>query len=194
MCENNWADCNSNKQTDGCETDTTQVTNCAGCGNVCDTANSQGRTCSGTTCSYTGCNAGRRNCNTAAPDVAGCECETGQPNPNQCCGAGTTCQTKHSNGLGSFYYDCVQCQGTGPGCTGSWTQAEAMNACLAWVANAGMGGLCNLYSCGGGPLKAVCADAPAPCACWGYNGTPAGHALNDPSCTFCPGASDPLWN
>lgn len=204
-CAGGTADCNLNKQIDGCEINTTNdKLNCAACGNVCSSNHITTPTCASSSCNGA-CDANFLDCD-ANKLSNGCECATGQPNTGICC-AGGTCQTKHWNGLSAFgnvFYDCAQCQGTGAscnvqctspiaGCSGTWNQTEAMNACLAWVANAGLGGACNLYTCGGAANKVVCADAPAPCACWGYAGVPLGHAFKDPGCTLCPGAADPFW-
>jgi hypothetical protein len=46
-CQTGWADCNSNKRADGCETNTsTNTNNCGTCGNVCQ----PGQSCNGGIC------------------------------------------------------------------------------------------------------------------------------------------------
>lgn len=88
-CNAGFADCNNNKNTDGCETNTgTSTTNCGSCGNVCST-NHMTPTCTGGACGGT-CAQGYANCNANIAD--GCEaavsCGNCCGNP---CGAGQAC-------------------------------------------------------------------------------------------------------
>jgi cohesin domain-containing protein len=79
----------------GCETPLNTLTNCGGCGNVCDQATSIGASCNGVTCSYAACMPGFADCNSAAPDADGCETSLTTPaNCGMCglaCGQGAAC-------------------------------------------------------------------------------------------------------
>ena len=75
-CNAGYADCNNNKQTDGCEVDTkTDENNCGGCGTKC----ADGQTCSNGACSNT-CSSPYF-CATSAPSLAtqlsGAYCSSG---------------------------------------------------------------------------------------------------------------------
>ena len=94
QCASGYADCNTNKQTDGCETPTNTTSNCGGCGNACDTVHSTGAACNGTSCTYGGCVAGWTNCNTTAPDTNGCETNTAA-DPDHCGGCSTVCSSNN---------------------------------------------------------------------------------------------------
>lgn len=79
-CSAGYADCNANKNLDGCETSTTNDTsNCGGCGTTCSTSNMT-PTCSAGSCGGT-CNYGYENCNGNFAD--GCE---GGATCSDCCG------------------------------------------------------------------------------------------------------------
>ncbi len=93
-CIGFFADCNGNKQTDGCETPTNTTTDCAGCGNVCNLTNAMAASCNGTTCSYT-CNAGFTDCNAGVGiDTDGCEINTAG-DPNHCGGCANVCSANN---------------------------------------------------------------------------------------------------
>ncbi len=78
-CATGYADCNSNKATDGCEADLTTVATCGYCGNVCGNANATA-SCVGGICQLT-CNTNWANCNGTNSD--GCEVNT-STDPNNC--------------------------------------------------------------------------------------------------------------
>lgn len=182
-------DCNSAvaPNLDGCET-SASPTNCGGCGLACNTTTGS-PTCDGAKCAYA-CNAGRADCNAStAPNLDGCECEA-DPVAPACCGSG--CQTKHSNGLGQSWFDCVALG------TINATQANAARA--AWSATVTVT-LSGIGTCQNGGDKSDCAYAQTAnsCAIWCYNPaspTYGGHArLNtaNNSC-LCPGSSFVTWN
>jgi hypothetical protein len=100
-----------------------------------------------------------------------------------CCNSGTTCQTKHSNGLGQFFFDCAA--------LGTYDLTQAMEACSVYPGVA----FCEDTTCSSGPgEKLVCAvdNSNAPTACWQYAGTVTGHVA--PMNGLCPTASDPVWD
>ncbi len=169
----------------GCEiSTTTSVSNCGGCNNVCTTAaNNTARSCvEPGTCQYT-CATNRQDCNAAtAPNLDGCECEGGG-----CCGTG--CQTKHDNGTGQNWYDCVALD------TFDITQAKA--ACNAL-------GLASCYEtqCStDGASGVICAKSTDQCACWQYAASNANKAQigrvywnTSWNGCFCPSGSAAQWH
>lgn len=88
-CSAGFADCNGNKNADGCETNTTNnVSNCGACGTTCST-NHITPTCTASACGGT-CDSGYANCNGLPGD--GCEVATSCGNCcSAVCGAGQTC-------------------------------------------------------------------------------------------------------
>lgn len=89
-CSAGYADCNANKNTDGCEINTnTDVSNCGGCGTTCSTNHIFSPTCTTGTCGGA-CDVGYYNCNGTIAD--GCE---GNATCTDCCGvacgAGNSC-------------------------------------------------------------------------------------------------------
>jgi len=94
-CTSGYADCNSNKQTDGCETDTlTNPNSCGGCTNNCSSNHVQTRTCSGGSCNGT-CATGYDDCNNDKL-TDGCESDVryDEANCGACgndCAAGESC-------------------------------------------------------------------------------------------------------
>jgi hypothetical protein len=150
------------------------INNCGACGQVCDTSTGT-PSCDGVTCSYA-CNPGRSDCNGgAAPDTDGCECAT----PLCCAGS---CATTHDNGVGGSYYDCVS--------PAMYSLPQAMEACASYTGGTGP---CTPKTCSG--EHAVCGPDVLlqNCACWGYDGTIAGHVYEWSSCD-CPLDTDPNWN
>ncbi|MCU1277078.1 MAG: uncharacterized protein JWM53_624 [bacterium] len=86
-CDPGWADCNNNKKTDGCETNTqTDTGNCGGCGNTCPAINGS-PSCAGGSCHIT-CNPGFADCDNNVND--GCEINTSN-DPGHCGGCGNIC-------------------------------------------------------------------------------------------------------
>lgn len=172
--------------TDGCETPITTLTDCTDCGLACDTSHGIGARCTASGCTYSMCAGGWSNCNSAAPDTNGCECNT-----PACCG--TSCQTVHDNGVGNSSYDCVA--------LGTYTQAQAMEACTAYT---GVPSACVQIMCSSGsdgPLICSSGASNLNCVCWSYAGNDIGHVFNGggppgpglQNC-FCPATTDPMWN
>ena len=82
-CASGYTDCNNNRQTDGCETDTASSTsNCGGCGIVCSTAHRPVPICQASVC-IGNCTAPFADCNFGAQNDA---CETNLSNDNANCG------------------------------------------------------------------------------------------------------------
>src|SRR5439155_509601 len=71
-CDTGYADCDSNKQTNGCETDlNTTAANCGACGRVCSSNHVTGSGCSAGSCTGT-CSSGFADCNSNF-QLDGCE-------------------------------------------------------------------------------------------------------------------------
>lgn len=92
LCAGGWADCNGNKQTDGCETSITTVSNCGGCGVVCS-ANHVTPACSGGSCNPGVCAAGWGDCN-GNKQTDGCEASL-TSSISSCGGCGMACSANH---------------------------------------------------------------------------------------------------
>src|SRR5687768_3621162 len=92
-CSPGFADCNTNKRTDGCEINTqTNAAHCNMCGRNCTSicvGNVASTSCSGGVCSVLSCNSGFLNLNGTCSD--GCECQ--QVLPSASCGAPTSLGT-----------------------------------------------------------------------------------------------------
>ncbi len=102
-CAAGWADCNGNKQTDGCETSIYTVSSCGGCGVVCSsshvTASCTAGTCDGT------CAAGWGDCNN---DKQADGCETSlTSNINNCGACGRVCTVDQKCRNGQCVLKCV---------------------------------------------------------------------------------------
>lgn len=93
-CSAGFADCNNNKQADGCEVSiSTNVNNCGGCNFVCSNNNMLTRSCGGGACNGT-CNAGFADCNFNKL-ADGCETNTSNDR-NNCGGCGVVCSVLQS--------------------------------------------------------------------------------------------------
>ncbi len=104
-CQAGWSNCNG-LASDGCEVDnTTDVTNCGGCGKVCSVANGSAN-CINAVCGVAGCSAPYKDCDNLYSN--GCESNTFSDKAN--CGAcGTACPlpaNSTSNCNGSCGYAC----------------------------------------------------------------------------------------
>jgi hypothetical protein len=83
-CQSGWANCNTNLQSDGCETNiTNDVSNCGACGRVCSTNHVSSRACSSSTCTGS-CSAPWLNCD---GNLQTNGCETDGANDAANCGA-----------------------------------------------------------------------------------------------------------
>jgi len=160
-----------------------------GCGVVCDSIHSLGPVCSPGGCTFSGCMSGYVDCDKAAPNGNGCECAG-----NGCCNG--ACQTKHSDGLGDNFFDCVA--------LGTQDAAQIAKAAAAWDATGVIDAAPRSYSDNKGTTQYICDQSTKrnACACWTMNGTGqyggAGRALatnGKPSQCFIPfGSNFPTWN
>jgi hypothetical protein len=164
------SDANVDANDGGCgATNTAQ--NCGACGVACDpdSGTSTIQACAVTTCVYT-CRSGRVDCNAAAPNTNGCECAG-----NGCCGGGAKCQTQHSTGVGTPFFDCID--------AGTYNQTQATAACNAFVADGGAGP-CTPFDCAANAGKLICNNGGAgPCNCWKYD--PGNSGVNGKVSTSC---------
>src|SRR5439155_1813655 len=89
-CAAGYADCDSDKQTDGCEVlvGGTDLNNCGGCGLVCSNQNIASPVCTAGACTGS-CNAGYTDCD-GNKQSNGCEANTAS-NPNTCGGCTNVC-------------------------------------------------------------------------------------------------------
>jgi hypothetical protein len=91
-CDTGYADCNTNKLTDGCEINlTNNASNCGACGTVCTHANVAtpvAATCTASACVVTACTANHGNCDSNNPN--GCETNTGA-NASHCGACNNAC-------------------------------------------------------------------------------------------------------
>jgi hypothetical protein len=190
-CSPGFGDCDKTPpNSNGCETATTTLTNCAGCGNTCDTTNSVGATCTGSSCIYTSCKPGFVNCDTAAPDLDGCGCATSTTAATGAVGAccGTGCQVKHDTGVGPSFFDCAALK--------TFNATQALEACKAYT-NDSTGTWCHTATCtGGGSNQVLCnTTGGGNCVCWNFSGTNVGHVYKSGTTACgCPSSADGTWN
>ncbi len=85
MCDAGWDDCNNESPPNGCETQLNSLSNCGGCGVVCDLAGGT-ESCGTGQCVLTGCNTGRADCTSQAG------CETTLGTTSNCLACGDACQ------------------------------------------------------------------------------------------------------
>ena len=158
-CQTGWADCNTDKQADGCEADIyTDVNRCGGCNNVCST-NHVAASCSGGVCNGP-CEAGWADCNFSKL-ADGCEVDT-SANVLNCGGCAKACSANH---VPAPTCDAGVCTGA---CATGWTdcnnnkQTDGCEADLqASVLNCGACGLV----CSTNHITATCAAGACTGAC-----------------------------
>lgn len=92
QCAPGFGDCNNNPS-DGCERSTRTLTNCGGCGVVCDIPSST-ETCTTGVCLPGGCAAGTGNCD----GNAGNGCETQLNTNTHCGGCNVACNPRNATG------------------------------------------------------------------------------------------------
>jgi len=165
-CTTGYADCNGNKQTDGCELNiNTNANNCGACGVVCSTQNMATITCAGGACNGT-CDTGYADCN-GNKQTDGCEMNIAA-DANNCGGCAVVCSSSHitrscaggvCNGTcNSGYADC-----------NANKQTDGCEVNLATDANncGGCGVLCSgnniTKSCAGGVCNGTCNAGYADC-------------------------------
>ena len=100
ICAAGFADCNANRQADGCEVNTgSDTSNCGTCGHICAVVPHSTPGCSAGTCAPV-CNTGYGNCN--GNYVDGCEVDLSTSSSN-CGTCGHICPTGMVCGAGSCY-------------------------------------------------------------------------------------------
>jgi hypothetical protein len=103
-----------------------------------------------------------------------------------CCNSGTACQTKHSNGAGQSFFDCVA--------LGTINATQADKARAAWIASRGTPTQTGLVECQNGGDKSDCSAVvyAGACAMWCYGGTQfraKAHVNTTNNLCYCPGSS-----
>src|SRR5205823_4317283 len=92
-CRSGFANCDADfGDKNGCETPTTTIMDCGGCGNTCDTSTGTPTSCAGGICFYT-CKSGFADCDSDAHDLNGCETPT--TTTSNCGGCGNACDSLH---------------------------------------------------------------------------------------------------
>jgi hypothetical protein len=107
-CETGYGDCNGDRRTDGCETNTAgDVNNCGACARVCS-SNHVTPSCGSSTCNGA-CQGGYSDCN-GNKQTDGCESDT-LLDPNNCGGCSQSCSTQnmatHTCGSGNCNGTCL---------------------------------------------------------------------------------------
>ncbi len=172
-CAAGFGDCNNNKLTDGCETNTnTTTTSCGACGTNCNTLvkNATGILCNAGSCDYGSCaSASFKDCNGVHAD--GCEVNIGTDVSN--CGAcGRACSTANvTNGLNGLSCagglcnttscnsgtgNCAQPAAPAPddGCEQSLHDVNHCGTCTNVCSYANAGASCPAGTCGIGACNA----------------------------------------
>jgi hypothetical protein len=182
-----------------------------GCDVACSLTNASSVTCSGASCAYV-CTTGHADCNMASGNIGGCACPAAsastQGTVGGCCVGGTNssapCQTQHNNGVGGYYYDCVN--------TSTYNQTQATEALNSDTAQAGS---IIVGTCGTAPnaqsavFKTAGNGSTGTCTTWVYAGSGTYNGVNlaqtvgttyvssgatgDMGC-FCSMLTTPNWN
>jgi hypothetical protein len=144
-CAAGFANCNGNPD-DGCETATTTLTDCGGCGVVCSFANAA-ESCASGTCSLGACDAGFGNCDAQAANG----CETTLGNVTHCNACGNACTNSHgatSCAGTAGAYDCA------PACDANWGSCNGNpdDGCEADLTTTSNCGQCARVCSGGTPF------------------------------------------
>lgn len=151
---------------DVCADLATDEAHCGTCSNACTT----GQVCTAGTC----CAAGQLVCGSTTKSCC---------DGTACCADGS-CQKKHSNGLGGFYWDCSPLGAP-------WTYADAVLAADAWA----VGGAVDmaLTACPTNCYGRI-STASGRCAIWCFDGSSFPGRVNEDTLCICPTDLDPTWN
>lgn len=153
-CSANFGDCNSDKLTDGCETDLRISTpNCGMCGRACSNANVSAPSCAGGLCTSS-CQPGSGNCTRPAAPNPDDGCETNTSADVDHCGAcpmvcsfGNACQTRTctTGSCGFAKANLSGCCAMASECTTNSCQNAACtaNTCVL-SGKVGVSGCCNI--------------------------------------------------
>ncbi|HLX69932.1 MAG TPA: hypothetical protein VKV04_09930 [Verrucomicrobiae bacterium] len=213
-CVNGYADCNGNKQTDGCETNlTSDLSNCGACGHACPSANGT-PSCTTGACSivcnpnFTNCNGSCVNRQTDASNCGTCgnACPSPPSNGSATCSSGTCGITCNTNFVVCNGFNCVNTSNdtsncgscghvcpTGASCTaGVCTCPTGQSNCTTLCANLS-NDTSNCGTCGHVcPTGATCASGVCTCPTGDVLcGTTCANLSNDPAhcgncATVCP--------
>ena len=170
-CSPGYADCNSNKLTDGCETGiSSNVTNCGGCGKICSNNHIPTPTCSSGICNGT-CAAGYGDCNSNKL-TDGCETDTNTAVLN-CGSCGHSCNATPAPPHASWQCQTGLCE---PNCDSNFTDCDDVdaNGCECPSQFNCTGGLeckCDADSDCGATGEATCNNGSGLCTCTSSGGT-----------------------
>ena len=160
-CEDGFADCNSDKLSDGCELSImgVDVRNCGACGTTCSN-NHISATCAGGVCNGA-CDPGYADCN-GDKLSDGCETQISGVDPNNCGGCGVTC----SNSNITASCTAGVCSGT---CAAGYADCDGdklANGCETLVLGGDVGncGGCGVV-CSNSNLTASCTSGVCDGAC-----------------------------
>lgn len=122
-CASGFADCNGDKRSDGCETNTkTDANSCNACGHKCsdDVANATGIGCTNGACTFSACTAPFASCDANAAN--GCEINT-STDANNCNGCGNKCSDVVKNVVGTISCGSSTCTYSGV-CADGWGDCD----------------------------------------------------------------------
>ena len=166
-CDAGWADCNSDKLTDGCEADLGGVSNCGRCGTACSMNHVVSAVCSMGSCTSM-CSPGYLDCN-GNKQLDGCEVN-GQTDINNCGACGGVCS---KNNVAAVSCAGGVCNGACKAGFGDCNMNKLSDGCEAAlnssVAHCGACGVaCSSRnipspSCAGGVCNGQCANNFADC-------------------------------